>query len=268
MREKQSFIAKILEKYFNLNKSSEMYSTKKALEFLDKKSKQTQKNINSLEKFGDESEKRIIVYIHGGAFVNDLNLQHTLYCRLLSKKLDAYVIAPRYPLAPNNTYQETFKLLLDLYKNLLKTNKEIIIIGDSAGGGIAISFCQYLNELNLLQPTHLITFSPWVDLTMNGNYPNQDLDPILGVEGLKVFGKSWAGNSNLHDYKLSPIYGDFTNIASHLTFVGTHEIFYSDIQKIKNAKIIVGKNLNHVYPLFPIPEARDAFKIIKKEVME
>ena len=43
MREKQSFIAKILEKYFNLNKSSEMYSTKKALDFLDKKSKETKK---------------------------------------------------------------------------------------------------------------------------------------------------------------------------------------------------------------------------------
>ena len=267
MREKQSTISKLLEKYFNLSKPAEMYSTKKAVEFLDKKSKKTQKNPNTLAEFGDDASKRTILYLHGGAFYGDLNLQHTLYCRLLAKKLDAYVIAPRYPLIPNHTYKETFEWLENLYTDLIKTTDEITIMGDSAGGGIAISFCQYLNELDLAQPKHLITFSPWVDLSMSGEYSNKDTDPILGVEGLKVFGKSWAGKTNLKDYKVSPIYGDFSNLAPHLTFVGSHEIFYSDVCKIKNAKIIVGKNLNHVYPLFPIPEARDAFNIIKNEII-
>ena len=116
--------------------------------------------------------------------------------------------------------------------------------------------------------SNLITISPWLYLSMSGDYPIEDIDPILGVERLREFGKSWAGETDIWDYKLSHLFGDFSNLADYLTFVGTHEIFYWDMVKIENAEIVVGKNMNHVYVLFPIPEAREALELIKKEIMK
>ena len=148
-------------------------------------------------------------------------------------------------------------------------------MGDSAGGGFVLSFCQYLKTINLPQPDKIITFSPWVDISM-GNPPyDSKNDPILGEVGLKEMGKSWAGEWDTKDYRVSPLYGDNKGLPRTLIFAGTGEIFYKDIKRyvenLKNdgvdVKLITGDDLFHIYPLFPSPEARNAFKEIKKEII-
>ena len=73
------------------------------------------------------------------------------------------------------------------------------------------------------------------------------------------------------DYRVSPLYGDKSGLAKTLIFAGENEIFYKDIEKYiedcDNSKLIIGKGLFHIYPLFPIPEAKKAFKEMKKEIM-
>ena len=288
MIHKKSFTSKIAEIILNLTKPEYMTSKHKAELFLDENSKKDMNyfklfsksfifNEMEISTFGNkENCNRIILFIHGGAYVGNVNLQHQLYCRYLSRKLDAYVALPAYPLAPNSTYEDTLNLITDFYKNLLENNKDIIIMGDSAGGGFALSFCQYLKEINLPQPKNIIVISPWVDISMSGEYKNEDRDPVLGVEGLRVFGKSWAGSLSTRDYKVSPLYGDNRGLAPTLIFAGDNEIFCSDIEKYYDslkkdgvdAKLIVESGMFHVYVMFPISEAKKAFKEIKKEIME
>ena len=208
--------------------------------------------------------------MHGGAYVGEINIQHHLYCWMLSRKLKAYVISPVYLLAPRHKATETFGAIRELYEWVIKTNKNITLMGDSAGGGFVLSFAQYLKTINLSQPDHIITFSPWVDISM-GNPPyDSENDPILGEIGLKEVGKSWAGDLDTKDYKVSPLYGDKTNLAKTLIFVGTDEIFYKDIVKYAenddNVRLIIGEDLFHIYPLFPLPEAKKSFKEVKKEI--
>ena len=148
-------------------------------------------------------------------------------------------------------------------------------MGDSAGGGFILSFSQYIKTINLTQPDHIITFSPWVDISMSNSPYNDENDPILGEIGLREIGKSWAGSLDTKDYKVSPLFGNVANQAPTLIFAGDNEIFYKDIklyvEKLEendvNVKFITGKGLFHIYPLFPIPEAKKAFKEIKKEIM-
>ena len=148
-------------------------------------------------------------------------------------------------------------------------------MGDSAGGGFIHSFCQYIKTINLPQPNHIITFSPWVDVSMSNAPYDSENDSILGEIGLKEIGKSWAGEWDTKDYKVSPIYGDNTGLPKTLIFAGTNEIFYKDIksyvEKLKednvDVRFITGNGLFHIYPMFPIPEAKKAFKEIKKEIM-
>ena len=285
MSNKPSFIAKIVERLLMLNKPSYMDSKEEVIEFLDEKSEYDNRPVKSffssfdfdgrqVFKFGDEKSKNLIVYIHGGAYINELNMQHLLFCKLLSVILHSYVLVPVYPLAPLHKVNETFEFITNLYEKLINEEYNITLMGDSAGGGFVLSFCQYLNQINLAQPRNIIVFSPWVDISMsNPPYDNEN-DPILGEVGLKEIGKSWAGNLDMKDYRVSPIYGDNHNLPKTLIFAGENEIFYKDISKYVdnlkkddvNVKFIVGEKLFHIYPLFPIPEVISTLKIIKKEM--
>jgi len=285
MSDKRSFFSKIEVIILNSTKPDYMDSKEKIDEFLDEKSKSPDKIPNTIFKskdfngldvftFGNENAKNTIVYLHGGAYVNEINYQHLLYCMKLSRKLDAYVLLPVYPLAPLHKSTETFDLITELYETLTSKNN-LILMGDSAGGGFVLSFCQYLKTINLPQPYKIIAFSPWVDISMSNPPYDSKNDPILGEIGLREIGKSWAGDLGTKDYRVSPLYGDNKGLPRTLIFAGTGEIFYKDIKKyVENlkkdgvdVKFMTGEGLFHIYPLFPSPEARSAFKEIKKEII-
>lgn len=233
-------------------------------------------DFNGMEVFtiGDENSKNTILYLHGGAYVNELNYQHLLYSFKLSRKLNVRVLLPVYPLAPLHKVDETFELLTDFYRALIP-NDNLIMMGDSAGGGLVFSFCQHLNAIGLQRPNKIITFSPWVDVSMSNTPYDSENDPILGEVGLREIGKSWAGDLDTMDYRVSPIYGDNKGLPKTLIFAGTNEIFHKDIkryvEKLRednvDVKFIEGNGLFHIYPMFPMPEAKKAFKEIKKEIM-
>ena len=283
----KSFIAKIEERILRHNKLKFMDSKDAVDEFLAKRSKTRNKPVKSIFKsidlngmqvfaYGNEKKsENVILYIHGGAYALEINIQHHLFCMKLSRKLDAYVVAPVYMLAPCHKAEENFDAIVEIYKHLLTNHKNITLMGDSAGGGFVLSFSQYLNTLNMAQPKHIVAISPWVDVSMsNPPYDNKN-DCILGEVGLKEIGKSWAGDIGTKDYRVSPIFGDNAELAKTLIFAGENEIFYKDIvkyvQNLKDngvdVKFITGKGMFHIYPLFPCPEARKAFKEIEKEII-
>lgn len=276
MSDKKSFLAKIEWAILSRTKPDYMDSKEKIDDFL--KNKPSQKPPKGIFKmsgrhayaFGNENSENTILYVHGGAYVNEINYQHLLYCLKLSRKLDALVIAPVYPLAPDHKAIETYEMITEMYRTL--NHENLILMGDSAGGGFVLSFAQYLKTVNLPQPSKIIAFSPWVDISM-GNPPyGSENDPILGEIGLKEIGKSWVGDLDTKDYRVSPLYGDVAGQAETLIFAGTNEIFCRDIElyveKLQkndvDVKFIRCEGLFHIYPLFPSPEAKKAFKEIKE----
>ena len=279
MSDKKSFIAKIEEAILRYTKPKYMDSKEDVDDFLNNKPVQKppqgifKMSDSHLYTFGNENAKNTILFVHGGAFVSEMNYQHLLYCLKMSRKLDAHVMAPVYPLAPQHNAMETYDMITEIYEKLDYEN--LILMGDSAGGGFVLSFAQYLKTVGLPQPRKIIAFSPWVDISMSNSPYDNEHDPILGEIGLKEMGKSWAGDLDTKDYRVSPLYGDVAGQAQTLIFSGTGEIFYKDIElyveKLKksnvNVKFIKGEGLFHIYPLFPSPEAKKAFKEVKKEII-
>ena len=224
-----------------------------------------------------EDAERLVIYLHGGIYVNEIRLPHILFCDKLAKKVNATVFAPIYPLAPNHTYEETYEIVEKLYRNLLTMNKEIIIMGDSAGGGLSVAFCEYLAANDLNQPENLILISPWVDVSMSGDYDDVEADPMLGVDGLREMGETWAGNLDPKDYRVSPLFGDVTKLPKTTLFVGTHEIFYPDVTKFYNklkdngvdVELNIGEEMTHVYPIYPlVSESEEAFNHIVDIILD
>ena len=205
---------------------------------------------------GSKDCSQIVIYLHGGAYVNEIMIPHISFCDRLAKKVSGTVFAPLYPLAPNHTYDETYDILEKLYRHLLELDKPITIMGDSSGGGLSAAFAQYLAANDLPQPENLILISPWVDVSMSGKY---------------------AGNLDLKDYKVSPLFGDVSNFPKTTIFVGTHEQIYHDVtnfyNKLKdndiNVELNVGEGMNHVYPVYPlVPESKEAFNHIVERIMK
>ena len=223
--------------------------------------------------FNGGKEKKII-YLHGGAFCEQPLLPHFMFCDRVARKTDCEIIFPVYKKSPNYTFEPTFCFLEKTYRELTnKTSPEnIVFMGDSSGGGLCLSFCEYLNETNLPQPKRIIALSPWVDISMDTPFPEEfeKLDPSLQHDFLKAAGKNWAGKTDTHDYRLSPIYGNLGALAPMTVYFGTYEAFIVDARRFRDRCNEVGADLdyreyeqmNHVFPIYPIPEAEKAQKEI------
>jgi len=214
---------------------------------------------------------KTVIYVHGGAYVSEITQFHVHFCDKLCAQGDVNVIAPLYGLAPAHTWEEAYPFILALYLEEAEKGKPIVLMGDSAGGGFVTAFSEYLAEGGYPLPNRVCLISPWLDITMPLDYSEIiDNDPMLDVEELRKLGALWAGTLDHKDYKVSPTYGDVAKFPPSLIFTGTHEIFKVDIvefcRKLENAgretELVIAEKMDHVYPLYPIPEAKKAMDTI------
>jgi acetyl esterase/lipase len=178
-----------------------------------------------------------VLYIHGGTFLHNISKPHWNLIIALMRKTHATFIVPDYPLAPFQTAIDAFRMIEEVYKHLLSITDadNIILMGDSAGGGLALSFVQKLKKEGLPQPQQLIMISPWLDIT-NPDVDKELLkkDPMLEPDGARVAGKMWAGKLDTKNYLVSPIYGDFNGLCPISIFIGGHDILLGDARKLQS----------------------------------
>lgn len=225
------------------------------------------------------SSDKQIIYLHGGGYIDQPLPFHWMFLGKLQKETGATIIVPIYPKAPNHTYKESFEKVFSLYREIIQQADptSVYLMGDSAGGGFALALAQLLLEKDLPQPRHIILLSPWLDITLDNPEINAELekvDPMLGIYGAVEFGKLYAGDTDRKHYLLSPLYGKIKGLADITLFVGTREILLPDERKFKAIAEEHGveiqyheyPGMNHVFPVYPIPEAKQARKTIVKTI--
>lgn len=208
---------------------------------------------------------RVMLYIHGGSYIYNVTSSQVSYIDGLAYDTNSLCYIPIYPLAPNHTYQETYDFLDQIYNDLLATGKSITIIGDSAGGGLALGFVEHLNEVGVQGPDKLALISPLVDVTGTNEdmYSYENYDPVVTRYEVVRSGMVWAGETEVTDYHISPLYGNLTNMPNVFITTGTYEILFPDTMKLysalkdngENVTLVCGQGLFHVFPFYPIPEA-------------
>lgn len=219
-----------------------------------------------------------ILYLHGGAYIHQPSIFHYRFIDELVQTTGVTVEMPIYPKAPNDIFVRSYELIIDLYHRMVEEYDSVMIIGDSAGGGLAVGLMQLIKEQNVKQPIHTFLISPWVDITMENEQITpqlQDDDPMLNIESLKFSGELWSGHVDKKHYLLSPTYGDLQHLPPISIFVGTREILLPDIRLFnKKLQLCNGKveyhefvNQNHAFPLYPIEEAKTVKKILHHTIL-
>lgn len=217
-----------------------------------------------------EHPAQTVFYFHGGAYINQPNAQQTTMAARAAKETGCELVLMVYPKEPVYDCETAYELCLAYYRSYLQANDcgKIVFMGDSAGGGLALGLAEALRDQGGPCPEELILISPWVDLTMSNSDMALyvDLDPMLGIDGLRRMGEVWANGLDMTDPRVSPLYGDLSGLGKVTLTTGTWEILYPDslllAAKLEEAGVdchlIVGERMIHCYPICPIPEAKAA----------
>ena len=224
----------------------------------------------------DAAPKKHIVFLHGGGYSAEPTIVHWNMVDFILRQMSAHVTFIDYPLAPEHTCFDCLGMVVDAYTELFKDDaQEIILMGDSAGGGLALALAQHINYLKMsIKPKKIILLSPWLDVSMEDEIPTElaKSDPVLDVDTLKTLGKSYAGDIDMKDYRCSPLFGSLENLGDIALFIGTHDILYVQAEKFKEKMIGVSGKFDyykyesaiHDWMLNMLPRATEA----KKEIIE
>lgn len=185
-----------------------------------------------------------ILYFHGGSYVAEASEQHWKFIEQVVNDTGATVILPDYPLTPKYTYKDVFKMMVPLYKEIIEKvdTNNLIIMGDSAGGGLGLALEERIGEENLKMPAKTILISPWLDVRLTN--PEIDVvqknDKELNKETLKLAGIAYAGEDGINSYLVNPIEGDLSKLKNITILTGTYDILNPDVQVLKGKAEKVG----------------------------
>jgi monoterpene epsilon-lactone hydrolase len=211
-----------------------------------------------------------VMYIHGGAYVEGIFLWHWYFIAEMVERLRMAFVVPLYPLAPENDCAATSAVMLGVYRDFLAHGdpSQLVLMGDSAGGGLAMSLTMQAMSAGLPKPAALVLISPWLDVTMTdpAQQELEKVDPLLVRAGPKAAGRWYAGAMSTADPRVSPLYGDIAGLPPILMFCGTHDILVTDARRLAARAVAEGAaieyheapGLMHVYPLLFFPESREA----------
>lgn len=192
---------------------------------------------------------RHLLYLHGGAYVHQIVWPQWQLVGKLVDMLGCEVIVPIYPLAPGHGYRDVFPTLVSLYRDLVDRVGPgmLTLLGDSAGGGMALALAQRLKQEDLPQPRDIVLISPWLDITMsNPEIPSLDQqDAMLSRTGLIEAGRLYAQGDDPQHHLLSPINGDLTGLGRLSVFIGTHDVFLADCRRLQALMQDQGIDVNY-----------------------
>ncbi|WP_274584489.1 alpha/beta hydrolase [Neisseria leonii] len=188
-----------------------------------------------------------LIYIHGGAFVNDLVSAHWHIVHAIISATGCRVVVPIYRLAPYATLDSELPILLDLYA---RQTGEVFVAGDSAGGNLSLVLAIALRNQNKPLPKTVFLFSPALDWTLDNPNINEVAphDPMLAKNGLLWCGQVWAGDRSITDPLISPIFDHFNDLPPLHIYQGTYDILYPDVQKL--AEKLASTNTPHKLHIF------------------
>ena len=170
-----------------------------------------------------------IVFLHGGAHVFGPGPGHWEWLCGMSDATGMAGVMLRYDRAPEARYPASLEQVLAAGADV---PGDWVLSGDSSGGGLALAACMRMRDEGRALPRALVLSSPWLDLTMSnpGLLAVEDSDVMLGTERLGEYARAYAGDHDLRDPLISPVFGDPTGLPPMLITAGGAELMRAEIR--------------------------------------
>jgi epsilon-lactone hydrolase len=216
-----------------------------------------------------------ILYLHGGGYIACSPETHRPLTFALTETLRARTFALDYRLAPEHPFPAALDDAVAAYDRLLATGvnpREIVIIGDSAGGGLTLAALVALRDRKRPLPKAAICLSPWTDLAVTGNSlrRNEHSDAMFYGESIRRVAPLYAGSVPATHPLVSPLYAELGGLPPLLIFASDSEVLLDDAVRFADRArrsgvsidLQIWHDLPHVWPLFVrfLPEARQAIR--------
>lgn len=214
------------------------------------------------------SPTRTVFYVHGGSYLFEAASVHWRFCARLATEAQATVVVPVYPLAPGTTAAETVDRVASVLGDL-PDRERVVVMGDSAGGGLALAVTLELRDWGAALPARVVLLAPWLDVRVcdPAQPALEPKDVMLRVTSLQHAGRLYAGDLPLTDPRVSPALGDLHDLPPIDVLVGTSDLLVQDARALAKraaecgatVEVVEAEGMQHVYPLIPLlPEAKAA----------
>ncbi len=228
-------------------------------------------------------DSRVVLYLHGGGYAIGSNRTHIELAGRLARAARAQVLMLEYRLAPENPFPAAVEDVLSAYRYLLEQRVgagQVLLAGDSAGGGLAVATAMAIRDLGLPAPAGVVGISPWLDLScgLSSAFAAQSRDPLITPSRIRFFaGHYAAGRDPTHPW-MSPLFGELEDLPPTLIQVGSDEILLAECRAFaeRAARVRVPvmveewPNMFHVWHMTAglLPEGRQAIRRIGRFVRE
>lgn len=221
------------------------------------------------------ARRRCVLYLHGGGYFAMSPKTHRVITSRLAVWSNSRLFALDYRLAPEHPFPAALDDAVAAFRALIATGTpaaEIVVAGDSAGGGLALGLLLALRDAGETLPAGALLFSPWTDLAVTGQSVtrNAATDPLLDAALVAPVARLYLGDASATNPLASPVYADLRGLPPVFIQVSDSEILLDDSQRIaENARrsgvvatLRTWPGLPHVWHLFApfLPEGRDALR--------
>ncbi len=231
----------------------------------------------------DRNTEMAVLQLHGGGYIGRLKNAYRDFAKFYSDMRGGMrVFTLDYRVAPKHPYPAALKDAYQAYcfmQGLGYRGSQVILAGDSAGGGLALALCGYLRDHGLELPSAAVLMSPWTDLTASGaSYEeNYTKDPLFGnTRESMIYNGEYYGSHDPADPYISPLFGEFNGFPSMLFQVGSIEMLLSDtteaVKKARSAgcevKETIYEGMFHVFQMAMnrMPESEKAWEEVAQFV--
>jgi acetyl esterase/lipase len=173
---------------------------------------------------------RMILYVHGGAFLYGSETSHGELCSRISLAAEARLVFPRYRLAPEHPFPAALKDTLAVYRALLAEGvhaSSVVVAGDSAGGNLALAALVALRDQGAPLPAAGVLICPCVDLTARtGSMKDNEPFDWASAWMAERWQREYLAGENPRDPLASPAFADLSGLPPLLVQIGTAELLY------------------------------------------
>ena len=235
--------------------------------------------LRSLSPSKGRPSRKLILYLHGGAFIYPPVFFHWRFLHDLCLRTHCDALLPVYPKSPEYDCEFSVKTLLEYYQNISESKQyeEIHLVGDSAGACLCLVVAQEAHKNGWQKPNTSILLSPCVDLSHTKEKEMralQDKDAMLQLDRVITLNAIWQGNLPIKHPWVSPVFGDFSGVDNLCVYYGSNEILQPDDLFLKEMYKKAGKTghfhefegMFHTFAMFPIPEGFKATKMIANDI--